>query len=141
LNRGAVYKTPKADLSLIENLSQRDYRWTQRAIGIALTSSHSYRMGALAVRGGTIIGYSVNKFRNHPRIVTNWYDCSVHAEQSLSESCDLSGTLVYVARVNPQGKASLAKPCKVCLQILVEGGVKRVIWTETEDHVGMLSLG
>lgn len=141
MNRGSVYGTPDSPVVLTENLPQRDYRWIQRAVGLALTSSHSYRMGAVAVRGGNMVGYSVNRFRNHPRIVTNWYDCSVHAEQSLAESCDISGTLVYVARVTPQGKAALAKPCKVCLQLLTEKGAKRVLWTETEDSAGLLSLG
>lgn len=88
-----------------------------------------------------MIGYAVNRFRNHPRIVTNWYDCSVHAEQSLHETCSISGSLVYVARITPQGRAAMAKPCKFCLQLLTEGGVKRVLWTEGEDSVGILSLG
>lgn len=141
-DRGLAYMTANADtIEDVGVLSRRDYRWIQRAIGVAITSRHSYRMGALAVRGGNMLGYATNKYRNHPRLVEDWYDCSVHAEQGLIENCDTVSSIVYVARVTPGGSVALAKPCQSCLRLLTNAGVKRVVWTEDDDRVGMMSLG
>lgn len=141
-DRGLAYMTPDADITCrVTSLARRDYRWLQRSIGVALTSRHSYRMGALAVRGGNLLAYATNKHRNHPRLVEDWYDCSFHAEQSLIENCDTVSSIVYVARVTPAGRVAIAKPCQSCLRLLSEAGAKRVVWTHNEDTVGMMSLG
>lgn len=141
-DRGLAYMTANADtIKNVSELSQRDYRWLQRSVGVALTSSHQFRMGALAMKGGQLRGYATNRLRNHPRIVEDWYDCSTHAEQSLIETCDTRSSIVYVARVTPGGSVALAKPCQSCLRSLTEAGVKRVVWTEDDNAVGMLSLG
>ncbi len=140
--RGIAYQTPTADMIVhVSELSQRDYRWLQRATGVALTSSHrSQKMGALALRGGKLVGYSVNRFRNHPRVVDNWYECSVHAEQGLVERTNVAGSIVYIARVHGSS-VSIAKPCQSCMQILTEAGVRRIVWTESDDAAGIMGLG
>lgn len=142
-DRGAAYQTPHADMIVnTSDLRQRDYRWLQRSVGVALTSSHhAQKLGALALRGGTPVGWAVNRFRNHPRVVDNWGDCSVHAEQSLIENCDVSGAIIYIARVTNGGKVAIAKPCRCCLRLLIQASVKRVVWTESNDMAGMMSLG
>jgi tRNA(Arg) A34 adenosine deaminase TadA len=141
-DRGPVYVTPDADIVAHTTiLAKRDYRWVQRSIGVALTSAHPFKMGAVAIRGGNLQGYATNRIRNHPKVVDDWYDCSVHAEQSLAENCDVRSSIVYIARVTPGGNAALAKPCRSCLQSLTESGVKRIVWTEDDESVGMMSLG
>lgn len=142
-DRGAAYQTPAADcLVPLDSLTNRDYRWLQRSVGIALTSSHhAQKLGALALRGGNPVGWAVNRFRNHPRVVDDWGDCSVHAEQSLIETCDASGAIVYVARVTNGGRVAIAKPCQRCLRQLSKAGVRRVVWTESNDRAGMMALG
>ena len=142
-DRGAAYQTPAADcLVPLDSLSSRDYRWLQRSVGIALTSSHhAQKLGALAIRGGSPVGYAVNRFRNHPRVVDDWGDCSVHAEQSLIETCEVSGVIVYVARVTNGGRVAIAKPCQRCLRVLTKAGVRRVVWTESNNRAGMMALG
>ena len=142
-DRGMAYMTPNADMIVnVSELRQRDYRWLQRSVGIALTSSHhAQKLGALALRGGNPVGYAVNRFRNHPRVVDDWGDCSVHAEQSLIETCDVSGAIVYVARVTNGGRVAIAKPCQRCLRQLSMAGVRRVVWTESNDRAGMMALG
>lgn len=142
-DRGMAYMTPNADMIVdVSELRQRDYRWLQRSVGIALTSSHhAQKLGALALRGGNPVGYAVNRFRNHPRVVDDWSDCSVHAEQSLIETCDVAGAIVYVARVTNGGRVAIAKPCQRCLRLLTKAGVRRVVWTESDDRAGMMALG
>lgn len=113
----------------------------QRAAGIATTSTHhAHKLGALALRGGAPIGWGVNRFRNHPRVVEDWADCSIHAEQALAESCDIAGAVIYVARVKSSGATGIAKPCRHCLRLLTEAGARRVVWTENQDCAGMMSL-
>jgi len=142
-DRGLAYQTPTADMIVnVSDLSNRDYRWLQRATGVALTSSHgAQKLGALALRGGKPIAWAVNRFRNHPRVVDDWRDCSVHAEQSLIESCDVSGAIVYVARVTNGGNVAIAKPCRRCLRLLSKAGARRVVWTDDDGHAGMMALG
>jgi deoxycytidylate deaminase len=141
-DRGIAYRTPEADtITYIGDLPGRDYRWIQRAIGVAMSSDHRTKIGALAMRGGNLRGIATNRFRNHPRVVPDWYECSVHAEQSLIENYDVSGSIVYVARVRARNAVAIAKPCKSCLKLLIKAGVKRIVWTEDEHHAGIMGLG
>ena len=125
----------------VAQLQGRDQRWLQRACGVALTSTHTHRLGAIAVRGGNPNHTAVNRFRNHPRVVDAWADCSVHAEAALLESCDAAGSIVYVARITTTGNVAIAKPCRACLLLLTASAVKRVVWTEDDDTAGIMSLG
>lgn len=140
--KGLVYATPDPDLRHdMDDLLGRDYRWIQRAIGVALTSQHATQMGAIAVKGGNVLGWGVNRFRNHPMVVEEWSDCSVHAEQSLIDSCDIYGSVVYVARVTVKGLPAMAKPCRECLRSLTDRGARRVLWTESANLVARMNLG
>jgi deoxycytidylate deaminase len=140
--RGLAYMTRDADaITPFDQLPGRDQRWLQRACGVALTSTHTQRMGAIAVRGGNPIHAAVNRFRNHPRVVVEWADGSVHAEAAVIESCDAAGSIVYVARITTGGNTAIAKPCRACLLLLTTAAVKRVVWTEDNDAVGIMSLG
>lgn len=140
--RSVVYARGEARETLdVVSLPRRDTRWIQRSIGVALTSRHPFPMGAVAVRGGNFLGFGVNRKRNDPRVVEDWFDCSYHAEQSLLDGINASGSIVYVARVSPDGESRMARPCRSCLRLLTAAGVRRVVWTETDQRVGYLSIG
>lgn len=140
--RSVVYARgePRDTLDVV-SLPRRDARWVQRSIGVAVTSRHPFPMGAVAVRGGNFLGFGVNRKRNDPRVVEDWFDCSYHAEQSLLDGVNAAGSIVYVVRVSPTGQARMARPCRTCLRLLTAAGVRRVVWTETDDTVGTLTLG
>lgn len=130
LDRPAAYRTPQVGAqSPIHSLTQRHLRWVHRAISVAKNSSHSFRMGSVGVRGGTVLGSAVNRFRNHPTVVDDWWHCSVHSEQALAAGCSLAGSDVYVARLDKSGSAALAKPCRECWETLHAAGVRSVMWT------------
>ena len=138
LERSRAYVTPDADaICLVEDLPGRHYRWIQRAVGVAFTSSHSFPMGAVAVRGGNLLGATTNRFRNHPRVVSDWEQCSLHAEQALSLSCQVADAWVYVARVTVTGRPALAKPCATCWSVLEDVGARGVVWTIDGSFAGM----
>lgn len=56
---------------------------------------------------------------------------SVHAEMALAlyGYAAMQGQRVYVARLLRDGTWGLAKPCEVCMGLLVQAGVRRVVWT------------
>lgn len=139
--RNIKYDTPPADAIInLSDLSGRDSRWTQRAIGLSLSSSHTFPMGALAITGGSLVGHATNRYRNSPR-TTEWTHCSTHAEAALAARFNLKDTNVYVARTLTDGTPALAKPCLNCLHTLTAAGVRRVIWTESETEIGWMNLG
>lgn len=57
----------------------RHERLINRAIGVALTSEHKWRHGALLVHGNRILAHSVNKHRCDPYIDPN--GATWHAEE------------------------------------------------------------
>ena len=142
LTRPPVYETPPMDFLLpVDGLSGRHARGVSRAIAVAATSAHRFPMAAVAMRGGTLIGASTNRFRNHPRVVDHWVDCSVHAEQALVSARELGGSVVYVARLDKSGRPALAKPCRACWSALTEANVRQVFWTTDSDLIAGSSLG
>ena len=142
LTRPAVYETPPTDyLVSVDELSGRHARGISRALAVASTSSHHYPMGAVALRGGTLIASSTNRFRNHPRVVERWVDCSVHAEAALVATRELAGSVVYVARIGKTGKPAMAKPCRACWSALSAAEVRHVLWTTDGGLIAGSQLG
>jgi tRNA(Arg) A34 adenosine deaminase TadA len=142
MRRGTQYATtPPADERVhLDDLAGKDARWLNRAVGVSMTSLHSFPMGAVAISGGSVLGWSVNKYRNSPALV-DWEHCSIHAEQGLMNKVDVSGATVYVARTTVLGDPALAKPCKHCTHALTAAGARRVVWTAGNFHAEWMNLG
>lgn len=82
------------------------------------------------MKGGNILSVGFNKSTNHPRSPHPFK--SVHAEFSaiLGLSLkDLKDSDVYVFRENKKGQPVMARPCKVCMKMLQNVGVRRVFYT------------
>jgi tRNA(Arg) A34 adenosine deaminase TadA len=117
------------------------------AVKQALTSSFpTYKHGAVMTKGSSIISLGVNKkqfnsfaarFRDVPENAT------VHAELCCVLGVDkrtTSGANIYVARVNNAGKWMMSKPCPMCQAALNYVGIKKVIYTIDEKHIGEMRL-
>jgi deoxycytidylate deaminase len=93
--------------------------------------------GSVIVKGGRVISTGHNKDRNHPKIVSSEHiktDCSVHAEiDALKRAKDANGATVYIARINKRGEARDSRPCKRCYKALLTNGVKKIIYTISEE--------
>lgn len=90
------------------------------------TDWRRYALGAAGVRSdGTIV---VAKNGN-PAIPIP----ESHAERRLLRKLD-RGSVVYVARVRPDGSWGLAKPCKNCLPVLRARGVIQVFYTTNSGY-------
>ena len=89
------------------------------------------------VKGGSVIGTGFNKDRNHPDIVSPEHiktHCSVHAEVEAIRDAgwNVKGAVLYVARVNAQGKDRNSKPCDRCSVVIEETLIKKVIYTGSD---------
>ena len=131
--------------------SQRQKRILALAANVAQQSDHkTFHVGAVLVKGGSIINTSCNKVQwnsfasrfAHLKTRKNQgkrpEHASVHAEigtilglsRSLTKGADL-----YVVRVKSNGEYAMARPCGMCRGALTAVGVRRVFYTVNETEI------
>lgn len=118
----------------LATVTSGDLRWLRNAMRAAEDSDGGYRLGAVAVKGGSLLGRGINRHRNNPLLMPDldreaW---SVHAEQACLRGIRpgrARGATLYVARLSPQGKARLARPCAACASVARAAGVSKVVYT------------
>ena len=118
-------------------LSKREKSFLSVARYLATKSKSRQRHGAILVKSGRVIGMGYNKDKNHPLSVSPEHiksHCSRHAEIDAIRDAkgDVRGAVLYVARVNRQGKDRNSKPCERCTAVIDEMQIKKVIYTESE---------
>jgi len=115
----------------------------QLALDVAAESELRFRVGAVVVnRWGDWAACNVSK--THPQLKRHGYPewSDLHAELRavlMAGESDCKGATVYVGRLKRNGTVGLAKPCEYCMAVLVNVGVKRVVWT-TESGVEEVRL-
>ncbi len=122
------------------DLSNKDAAWLKVAMAVAETSECRQRHGAVIVSGGSILGAGTNRDRNHPHVLGSTSNVGLytsrHAEymaiQKLNHAVVPRATL-YVARVNRMGGPMMSRPCNKCWSLLMEYGIKEVVYTVGED--------
>ena len=102
-------------------------------------------MGAVLVKGGSIISTGYNKTRAiqfGPKF--GYWEGSLHAEvdcligidKSVSSGCDL-----YVFRSFKNGNYALARPCDCCLAFIATMGIRRIYYSDdSEKGYGVIKL-
>ena len=115
----------------------------------AQQSQHdTFKHGAVLVKGGSVLNTSYNKsqhkrFGNRFRNVRDRGHATHHAELGAIFGLDRSttqGATLYVCRTNREGKFRMSKPCSMCEQVLRFCGIKRVVYTESENQVAKIKL-
>lgn len=114
--------------------SNKDKAYLSVARYFAAKSKARNTHGAVVVKGGRVLGTGWNRDRNSPTIIDPnriKQDCSYHAEEvAIREAgTNLKGAVIYVARINRQGKDRDSQPCTKCSSLIEEAGIKRVIYT------------
>lgn len=115
----------------------------QRGLRIALAQAEKsryakWRMGAVLVKSGRVIAAASNTLRNEPGLAgLPLEECSVHAEAAVIQKVTNPSGIMYVARISRSGVQGLAKPCKRCRKLLIESGIRTVVWTIDEESFGM----
>lgn len=102
-----------------------------------------WRFGSLIVKGGAVRSVGISKLHTHPSIASDEHlgDISTHAEEDALRRCGSpKGATMYLARVGRNGLPAMAKPCKVCEDLLVDARIKRVIYTIGPKEFGTLYL-
>jgi deoxycytidylate deaminase len=121
--------SPYKDYSVVYSpVSNKDISFVSAASKIALTSDNRFRVGAIVVKSGRVMGGSPNITRSSPRTPPNRF--STHAEIAainFSSHCDKA--TIYIARLNNSNQYSISKPCAWCIQKIIESGITKVVYT------------
>lgn len=121
----------------------RHQRFLSRAIAVAASSDHPrWRVGAVIVRGSSVISVSPNVLRNPPEITHGGPGTTHHAEvaalRKLKYQADRAeGATIYVARINRKSQPRLARPCLDCWKSLTVANVDTVVYSIYEESFGI----
>ena len=118
----------------IKGISNKDLSMLLLALKEAKTSNERFKVGAVAVSGGRVLGVTCNKSRNHPTILE---DIDIKSQAGICAERRLlailgdkaKGVTVYVARVKKDGSFGLSEPCERCKKALTNSDVKRVVYS------------
>jgi deoxycytidylate deaminase len=125
-------------------------RFFRLARKIALTSDSKFRVGAVLIKGNSIMGMGCNDMtKSHP-LMTEYSSgtrkplIKVHAELAACrgwtpKEVDNRFSL-YIFRVRKDGSQGLAKPCDTCFRIIQEAGVSRIYFSMDDEGYGDLKL-
>lgn len=115
-----------------ETLSNSDNSFLSATAKIALTSNYRFRMAALLVKSGRVLGGDVNVPRITPDTPPN--RCSTHAEiRVIKNTKNTTGSTIYIARLLLNDETAIAKPCVWCLEHIINSGIYRVVYTENNN--------
>lgn len=123
-------------------MSARHERFLRLAEAHATKSRHPrWKMAAVVVSGGRVLGIGTNQPKNDPAIEgIPLSSCSIHAEITALRGVNALGATLYVARVTRGGGRGLAHPCHRCEDYARSVGVRRVVWTMTDQQYGVTLL-
>lgn len=112
---------------------------------IASKSSFRFKHGAILISGGRIIstGYNLSTFNSFGRrFVQNPAKASLHAEIScilgVSRKNTQGATVLVVRTKNDSFR--LSKPCDMCMSVLSFVGIKKVIYSISDEEYGVCLL-
>jgi len=117
-----------------------------------------YKLCAVITRGGSILSIGFNQrktnafvehYTDRTRGSERGYCLSTHAEMhsvtQIRAKTDLTGCKIYVARVRPTGtlaptNVGMARPCKICENVLYSYGIKRAYYTIDDYNYGVMKI-
>tara|TARA_R110000824_G_scaffold134691_4_gene297705 strand:+ start:7620 stop:8033 length:414 start_codon:yes stop_codon:yes gene_type:complete len=123
-----------------KQLSRKEKKYIDLAKRISFQSDYMHRHGAVLVKGPNIINASCNKnkfssfamrFKKNDKTYAR-----VHAELGSIlniERYHTEGATVYVVRTNNQHELRLSKPCSMCEAAMRWVGIKKVIYSTSDD--------
>lgn len=115
-----------------EVISNTDNSFLAATAKIALTSQYRFRMAALLVKSGRVLGGDTNIHRITPDTPPN--RCSTHAEiRVIKNTKNIQGSTIFIARLLSNDTIALAKPCVWCLEHIINAGISRVVFTQNNN--------
>lgn len=117
-------------------MSNRDRARLDIACKLALNSVCRSKHGAVIFKSGRLISMGINKSRLNNSYVNWWGEegpvPSEHSECAAIRNAmgtDLTGAVMYVARVNKSGEEMMSRPCNKCAHAIINSGIKTVVYT------------
>lgn len=112
-----------------EDISNSDISFLSATAKIALTSEYRFRMAALIVKSGRVLGGDTNSPKITPD--TPPKRVSTHAETRALKGVKYpEGATMYIARLSSDGSTALSKPCVWCLGQIIDAGISKVVYTD-----------
>jgi len=117
-----------------DSLSNTDISFLSATAKIATTSQYRFRIAAMIVKSGRVLGADVNQRKVTAATPPN--RVSTHAEvRVLKNTRNAQGATLYVARLRSEDITALARPCAWCIQHITKYGINRVVFT-TNNGIG-----
>lgn len=117
-------------------LSRRDESFLCLASKVAEMSNERNRHGAVIVRGGSVLSLGFNVNKNSPNQLTRMNsknvrkECGIHAEAAaIRRSPGSKRATIYISRIGKAGQTLLSRPCKDCERLILQAGIKKIIYT------------
>jgi cytidine deaminase len=102
----------------------------------AKKSSFKYKIGAVILRGNSILGVGHNAINRYTSKWPQSWPGSLHAEEAAILDAlnkhnpdKLIGSTIYVSRVDQSNQLALAMPCNHCRKILRAFHIKTCLYT------------
>lgn len=115
------------------------------AATLSFSSNKQERIGAVITNRNRIVSWGVSLKKTHPlqerynkiRFADNVGEpgidiAHIHAEidaLNRAKSKNLKGHTIYVYRESMEGDLRMCRPCKGCMQALVDRGIKKIVYT------------
>ena len=112
-------------------------KFTTAAYAIAMTGTGvgtrgNFRLGAVLVHRNTIVSIGMNSYKTHPLMAARTSWPFLHAEQNAiiragMDNCE--GLDLYIARVLKNNDLAMSKPCKVCIKLIEDVGIRNIYYS------------
>lgn len=100
---------------------------------------HNFHLGCVVIYNGKIISKASNTFKTHPiqkqynteRYTDDYSPHSMHAEiaaltKIMHQDINYSRCEVYIYREFKNGNPAMARPCRSCMKMIRELGIKKI---------------
>ena len=102
------------------------------------TAAHAIAMAGTGVgtrgkfRLGAILVHRMNSYKTHPLMAARTSWPFLHAEQNAiiragMDNCE--GLDLYIARVLKNNDLAMSKPCKVCIKLIEDVGIRNIYYS------------
>lgn len=124
-----------------ETVSNTDKAFLATAAKLALTSPNRFKMAAIVVKSGRVLGGDINLNKISP--LTPPRRLSTHAEiraMKVARRSNPSGSTIYIARVDSQENHALAKPCAWCVEHMLNVNINKVVFSVDDNKASSFYL-
>ena len=124
-----------------EPVSNTDKAFLSTAAKLATTSPNRFKMAAIVVKSGRVLGGDINLNKISPFTPPRRF--STHAEiraMKVARRSNPSGSTIYVARLDSQEDHALAKPCAWCVEHMLAMNINRVVFSVDSSEASSFYL-